>query len=370
MSTFEVKVCKITSVKNHPNADKLDVCRVQNFEWDVITGRDQYKVNDLVVYVPMDAVLPESIIKTLNQKISLGNGRIRAAKIRGLVSYGMFLPVDKNMKLGDDVAEKLGIKKYEQPATGRYLTRNGNIVSKKKLNPLFDKYTDIEHLKRHPNSFIREDGSPDEVVVSEKIHGSNIRMSYLPRPGSKWYHKIRNLFIGDYEYCVGSRQVQQKLDGTTGKTWLETQGKTSVNVYVEIFNRLNCRKWLPKDTIVYGEVYGKGIQDLEYGLNDIAFICFDVKVKGRYLNYDELKAFCIEHNLSMVHEFYRGPWKQDCLEYRNGLNIAGITNTHIREGVVVRPVKERHDDSLGRVILKVISEDYLTRSNDDATEFQ
>ncbi|MYG14266.1 MAG: RNA ligase (ATP), partial [Gammaproteobacteria bacterium] len=34
---------------------------------------------------------------------------------------------------------------------------------------------------------------------------------------------------------------------------------------------------------------------------------------------------------------------------------------HMREGVVVRPVAERESPGLGRVILKSVSGDYLTR---------
>ena len=41
---------------------------------------------------------------------------------------------------------------------------------------------------------------------------------------------------------------------------------------------------------------------------------------------------------------------------------------HIREGVVIRPRTERHDDRTGRVILKSVSGDYLTRKG-DTTEF-
>lgn len=34
---------------------------------------------------------------------------------------------------------------------------------------------------------------------------------------------------------------------------------------------------------------------------------------------------------------------------------------HVREGCVVRPAAERRDDRAGRVVLKLIGRDYLTR---------
>jgi len=45
-------------------------------------------------------------------------------------------------------------------------------------------------------------------------------------------------------------------------------------------------------------------------------------------------------------------------------NVSGGRTTfagadHIREGVVVRPVRERADPKIGRVILKYLSDEYL-----------
>lgn len=270
---------------------------------------------------------------------------------------------------GTEVSELLGIKKYEPPVTTRF-SQGGKITSKKKMNPLFDKYVDIENIKYYPNTFIIEQNGenvPDEVVVVEKYHGTNARFAHLPRRTDTWYHKLWAKIFGGYEFCVGSRQVQQDITNS-GRTWHQQTGKLNVNVYNEMFKRLNCKKWIPKDTIVYGEIIGKGIQDLEYGLNDIDFICIDVKVGGRYLAYDQFIQFCTEHNLKTPHVFYMGKWNQDCLNHRNGLTTYPGAS-HIREGVVVKARHERSTSQLGRVILKVISEDYLLRSNDDATEY-
>jgi hypothetical protein len=48
-----------------------------------------------------------------------------------------------------------------------------------------------------------------------------------------------------------------------------------------------------------------------------------------------------------------------------------LPDQHIREGVVVRPVVERFDPRIGRVILKYLSDDYLLNDKlraDDATD--
>lgn len=361
MSKFEVKVRKITSIKPHPNADKLEIARVDGFDWDCIIGKEQFKVGDLAVYVPIDSVIPPEMVEALNMKVSLNKGRIKAVRIRGEVSYGLLLTPKEGMKNKQEVSELLGIKKYEQPPNLRY-ARGGNSVTKKKLNPLFDKYTDIENVKYYPDTFLEG----EEVVVEEKIHGTNFRAGKLPRKIDGFWDRIKVFFGGKYELCVGSRTVQLNPSNPSS-TWYQLQGKHDKNIYIDIFNTFKFKNWLPEDTVVYGEIYGTGVQDLTYGLKGIEFVCFDVKVKGNYLNYDDRQKFCKEHGLTTPTLLYRGKWTQDCLENRKGNNIAGVPDTHIREGVVIRSSKERNAKELGRVILKCINEEYLLRS--EGTEF-
>jgi hypothetical protein len=42
---------------------------------------------------------------------------------------------------------------------------------------------------------------------------------------------------------------------------------------------------------------------------------------------------------------------------------------HVREGIVIRPVKERYEHDIGRVILKSVNEAYLLRGG-ETTEFE
>jgi hypothetical protein len=54
-------------------------------------------------------------------------------------------------------------------------------------------------------------------------------------------------------------------------------------------------------------------------------------------------------------------------EHTDGRTVVG-SGAHLREGVVIVPLAERRDDQIGRVILKSVSGDYLTRKG-EATEF-
>jgi RNA ligase (TIGR02306 family) len=384
MSKWEVKVKKIASVEAHPNADKLEVARVDGFDWDIIVGKNQFKVGDLVVYVPIESILPQQILDTVfkDSKVQPSKGRIKAIKIRQKVSYGLLLTPEPDMKYDEDVAERLKIIKYEPPED-TFSTRTQS-VSKKKKNPYFKEYTDIENIKHYPTTFgyketrtrqengviINESIDAPDVVITEKIHGTNFRFGKLKKDSNSWFQRVWNRFTGDYEFVVGSRHVQQKFG--SGKTWHEQKGVVSENVYTAIAKRLKAKDWCPENYIVFGEIYGKGIQDLTYGLNDYEFVCFDVMyndgvTEARYLDYDEVVSFCTQYGIPMVPLLYRGSWNQDCLKFCEGLTTVGNNTTQIREGCVIKTAKETKNSLLGRVILKIINPEYLVR--DKGTEF-
>jgi hypothetical protein len=102
MSTLEVKLYRV-----HPQplvgTDRLSTVQVEGYT--AIVGRDQFQDNDLAIFVPYDAVVPENIRQWLREssKIEVHGGRIRCAKIRGFFSDGLCLPLS--------IFEYLGIGK-------------------------------------------------------------------------------------------------------------------------------------------------------------------------------------------------------------------------------------------------------------------
>lgn len=145
-----------------------------------------------------------------------------------------------------------------------------------------------------------------------------------------------------------------------------------------------------------GEVFSFGIQDLGYSVDKSEppkFRAFDAYVglrnQGRFLNDEELNLLLKELDIPRVPILYKGPFsKEKVLELTKGKETISGKEVHIREGVVVRTTQERKADTdelsfsktfnrgikfdgiYGRVQLKSISSDYLTRKNPDATEYQ
>ena len=355
MSSLIVEVCKVIKIEKHPNADKLDIATVKG--WSCIVGKDNYKVGDLVIYCPPDSIIPDNIIDKYKLEFLKKNGRVGTIKLRKYISQGLILniPEGKKWKEEREVSKELGITKYEPPVSKMSLN-SGQKPTKKKANPLFDKYTDIENIKNY-NTVFKED---DEVVITEKIHGTNFRAGNLLRYKNNLLGKIMSFFFGKYEFVYGSHRVQKRVTNIK-------MGFYGEDVYGKIAKKYKLKEIIPKDYIVYGEIYGKGIQELEYGMEDIDVRFFDIKYKGKYLDYRDFISFCQHRNLPMVPLLYKGKLEEGTIEeYTKGNSIMSKV-LQIREGCVVKPLYEENNKLIGRKVLKSINPEYLLKK--DRTDF-
>lgn len=360
MSKLIVEACKIEKVENHPNADRLDIVTVKG--WNCIVGRNQYKVGDIVIYCPPDSVIPDDIIDKHNLEYLKKNGRVGTVKLRGYISQGLILDIPEEFnryaKVGMDFANMLKITKYEPPEPS--FQQTAGKTTPKKNNPLFDRYTEIENIKNYNGVF--QDG--DQVVITEKIHGTNFRAGILPvAPGYGLIGKIKYL-IQKYvlrqadEFVYGSHNVQRGSFARR-KCFYKT------DVYAEISKRYRLSEIIPEDTIIYGEIYGAGIQKgYTYGFVDgvsgnIDVVFFDVKVKGKYLDYAEFVSFCKDRKLPMVPCLYMGAYSEAIRKQHTEGKSVLSDSQKIREGCVVKSLKEENTPRVGRKILKSINDEYL-----------
>lgn len=324
MSEFHVEVVRVESVEKHPDADSLDLVKV--YDYTLVAKHGEYAVGDLAVYLPLDSVMPKD-----PQWEFLGNSRrIKAKKIRGIFSYGMLakLPAGE-WNVGDDVAEAMGVTRWEdvsEPDGEKFKTfRTPQEPAPKGW--VIPTYTDIEGLRKY--SKYLEEG--EEVVIGEKIHGCNMR---AVSDGDKLW--------------VASRTVLKKQDPKC--LWWKVAEELGFE---------EKTKQYPFH-VFFGEVFGQ-VQDLKYGIEQgkSTFRCFDVwSVKeNRYLDHDEAYNMATSLGFVYVPILYRGPWSNDLKAMCEGNSTLA---EHVREGFVVKPVKER-SAKCGRVIFKMIGEGYLTR---------
>jgi RNA ligase (TIGR02306 family) len=357
MSKLQVTVEKVSDVKPHPNADRLELATVLG--WQCVVGKGNLKPGDLVVYFPIDSVLPDGLIERLfsDSKIKPKEGRIRTIKIRGAISQGLAIPITHlselpDWKVGDDVTSLLGVTKYEPPQT---LSPQSNVrqVSARESNPNFYRYTDIDHLKKFPTAL-----EGKRVIVTEKIHGTNFRAGWVPRANLKWWQKLLVMagITDDQEFVYGSHNVQ--LQNRTEHDLYSSRDK--MNVYLEAVEILELKKTMPRNTVVYGEIYGDGIQTgYSYGCEKgvRGLVLFDAKVNGKFLDWVDLEklAFLVDVELAPI--LYVGDFSMEEMEYHvEGPSSDGTQP--IREGIVVRTVHEETGYN-GRQIYKLLNPEYL-----------
>ena len=353
MSEFKTEVVRI-KVKPHENADRLEIAQVGEFQ--SIVGKGQYETGDLVAYIQEGSVVPDDVLEDMGLKGKLAGSRgnrVKAARLRGVLSQGLCYPAREGWEEGQDVSGELGIEKYEPPVPKEM---DGQVYSAGFNKAV--KY-DIENFKRYPD--VLEEGEP--VVMTEKIHGSWAQLAVLSEANAHEEH--------------GRAAVISKGLGSKGLLFMPDAEENKNNVYLRAFRENGIMEKVARpdeNVFVLGEVYG--VQDLKYDAGkDIGFRVFDVRIghpnspeRGRYLNHEELTAFCEKHDLKRVPVLYEGPFsKAKMLEVTDGPETVSGEELHIREGIVVRPQKERRHDRLGRVQLKSVSEDYLTRQ--DGTEY-
>lgn len=368
MSQFAARVERIRDVKHHPNADRLDIAIVGDYH--CIVGRDCMSAGDLCIYIPESAIVPDDLARRLGVEGKLaGNqkNRVKATRLRGELSQGLVLHLPdqrydgKTVRVGDDMTEALGLTQYRPPVP---VHMGGEV------KPRFDHtwVYDIEDRKRYPD--LIELGEP--VILTEKLHGTWCIMGYHPDAGIP---------------IVSSKGFAGK-----GLVFDIESGKNKHNLYVGIYQMYRERLGLLVDKITHdlqsngadttekgvyllGEIIGPRVQDLGYGQSAPAFRAFDIAIgRGRsgidYLPWDRMREVCRSVDIQTVPELARGPYSLDLVNtHVDGRStIDEAPDQHIREGLVIRLERDREptDDGgtyRGRIILKAVSERYLTRKS-------
>jgi hypothetical protein len=180
------------------------------------------------------------------------------------------------------------------------------------------------------------------------VHNSNARYANL-----KSYKKF---WKPEYIFVYGSHHCQIGA----AKAW---KGFYSEDVYGKIAEKYDLANKIESGFLVYGEVYGPGVQDLTYNEAGLGFRVFDIKHDGKYVDWNVVEYLCQKWGLETVPVLYKGILKDT---NQIGLYTSGpsvLYPKQIREGCVVKMAQETNHPRIGRKILKSISVEYLTRPN-------
>jgi len=102
--------------------------------------------------------------------------------------------------------------------------------------------------------------------------------------------------------------------------------------------------------------------------SQLGFAAFDLLVDGRYLDWSALQEQLARFQVPGVPKLYEGPLQLDVVR-RHSAGKTTFGDDHIREGVVIRLLRERTDPRFGRLVLKYLADAYLLdEKRSDATE--
>ena len=356
MSSFEVKVVSLI-IEPHHNADALEIARVGDYQ--SVVRRGQFRSGELGAYIPEQALVPEPILEELGLTGKLAGprgDRVKAIKLRGVLSQGIIYPARQGWSLGQDVTLELGVTKYEPPIPTH--------MSGELFAAGLDRCVryDVENIKRFPD--VIQPG--EEVVFVEKIHGTWAQLGWLAQELAHPEHG---------RLCVSSKGLASQ-----GLAFKPEAPANADNLYLRAARKLQIAQRFADhqgSIFLLGEIFGAGVQDLAYGATaaseaGLGVRIFDVYLgqpgQGRYMDDAELEAFLAQQGLTRAPVLYRGPFDRALmLQMTEGVETVSGQGAHMREGLIVRPTRERRHEELGRVQLKSVSEAYLLRKG--GTEF-
>jgi RNA ligase (TIGR02306 family) len=400
-----VLVAKIANLHPHSNAEKLELVEVNG--WQLCVPKNTYKEGDKIVFIPPDSIIPEAWIEKWGVRSYLkGSEKNRVGKValRGEPSFGLpvQIPEGQDWEVGTNVADFFGITKYEppvKPSAGDAATPH----------PLFSCYTDIENLRNYPTVF----NEGEEVVCTEKIHGGNCRVGVVQGEKMAGSMELRRAmpfcYVKKTEIAkeviekLGKNAIDSCPENLTGRSissetrsLMREKEVTREDLYdkreVESLDDQSVKAnpyWFPwtipavrnmmeslqatiqaESFVVYGEVYGGSIQSLDYGVKagtGYGFRIFDICINGEFVSHDKMVAICNRFDVEMVPVLYRGPFSLAKVKEVSGGDTT-MAGNHMREGTVVRPVKERTHPVVGRLVMKYISDQYLLANNSDSKD--
>ena len=330
-----VTIQRVKMLSPIPESDFLEVAHVMG--WQCVVKKGEFKTGDLGVYFEVDSFLPDELrydfLRASSYRDNEDNGkgfRIRTVRMRGQLSQGLLLPYSLFPELegyndGDDVTEKLQVKKWYIPETAN---PGGTIIGER----------------------------PFGIPASDEIRLQSA-LELLEQLDDKAYY------------------ITTKMDGTSGIVYYIDGKIGCCSRNKEIKDEEGALYWAPvykyglkeklaalgKNIVLTGEICGPGIQKNKLRLPTTEWYVFDVKDwdAGRYFSYDQACEICATLGLSVVPLEERGEHfsysLETLLEKAKGKYPSGLD----KEGIVVRSAQFPKG-----VSFKVLNNDALLKEKD------
>lgn len=321
-------------------ADSIECVHVLG--WKCVATKGTFHIGDPCIYIEVDSFLPIrtefEFLRASSYKKSpiLGEGfRVKTVKLRGQISQGLvqelsILP-DGYYSIGDDVTDKLGIRKWE---IEEVVTTSGTTLGN---FPHFISKTDELRVQSYPE-LIDEIKQAGAYYITTKMDGTSVTM----------YEK-------DGHFGVCGRNYEYKDDDKCAM-WKYAHK----NNLPEKFKELGI-----KNIAIQGEFCGAGIQKNRLKLTSpewYVFTVIDLTTGNRYSMQDTVDI-CKKIGLNMVPiEECADDFKYDSISELLQRAKGKYSSGNNKEGIVIRPVHPVYSECIGGPLsMKVINNDYLLK---------
>lgn len=352
---------QVTDIRPIQGADRIVVAQVDG--WECVVQKDEFHVGDRIVYIEVDSIVPERPeFEFLRER----KFRVRTIKLRGQVSQGLVLPMtilpDGNWKIGDDVTNVLGIKKYDPQAQQEaMLAQKQPQKPKSKFAQFMMRFKWYRKLFMKPK---RKGGFPDWIVKTDETRIQNLttlfdieRKNNTPFSvtekvdGQSATYFLRKVSRRKYEFGVCSRNIR-----------LGTPDNSSYWTVAKKYDIENVLKKLIGDyetIVLQGEICGNQIQGNKYHISGYEFFAFNLIYPNRKCGTAEIKDLLAPYGIKTVPILEEDKPLPDTIadlvEYSKGKSI--VRKEQKREGVVMRNIQKN-------ISFKVINPDFLLAEKD------
>ena len=330
---------QVVELRTHEGADSLDILKVGQSQ--LVARKGVYQAGDTVLFIAEKSVLPAGPLRDEFGAYLVGpqKDRVTHLRLRGEYSCGVTWPMNeldrfspevagriKAAAIGENVAELLGIVKYEPPVPQHLAGQ---------VEALGDAPHFGSHDALHLAAYLAELGPDEQVTVTEKLHGTQV-----------------NVYVTPDEVSVTSKGV-----GSRGLRLREDAGNSYwTAVRTDRLPELAQGAFPGQHVQLFGEVV-PAQKGFGYGFTAPHVRLFEVRVDGESVAYDALPDAL---RALWVPLLYRGPLDlEQITALSKGQETVSGRGLHIREGVVVRPADVTRLAADGsRLQLKVINPKY------------
>ena len=305
--TTYLKIVTVDSIEPAINSDRLEIIKFKEIGWQVISQKGLHEVGKKLTYIAPESILPNEFAIAIGVHPYLNKSKVRVAKLRGNRSEGIV--VDPEM-----------VKPWiphiyhweDLPSIGM----GGDAVPSQDIPMHVHKFYKMPNIMNEPETFYKD----EDVFESEKIHGTNVRFG-------KFLHPL----TGELTKYVGSHNVVLK------------EGD---NLYWNVVSKSIDWDKLPTNALFFGEIYGRGVQDLKYGITDQQLKIFAISFNMDYLTQNEIYFICDVHDIPRI--------EKKLISFSLDLvrEIAETpsyyTDDHMREGIVL--VSKSHPDRMAKCL--------------------